>query len=98
IGITGGHCDFSNGVAPGVLSRGVSEGIANGVEEVRAAVRYMVKYGADVIKVCATGGVMSIGDAVGATQYTLEELKAAVDEAKKLERPVAAHAHGTEGI
>ena len=64
----------------------------------RAAVRYQVKYGADVIKTCATGGVLSEGDAVGATQYTFEELKAMVDEAHKLERKVAAHAHGTEGI
>jgi len=61
-------------------------------------VRYQVKYGADVIKTCATGGVLSEGDAVGATQYTYEELKAMVDEAHKLERKVAAHAHGTEGI
>jgi imidazolonepropionase-like amidohydrolase len=57
-----------------------------------------VKYGGDVIKTCATGGVLSEGDAVGATQYTYEELKAMVDEAHKLERKVAAHAHGTEGI
>jgi imidazolonepropionase-like amidohydrolase len=61
-------------------------------------VRYQVKYGADVIKTCATGGVLSEGDAVGATQYSYEELKALVDEATKLERRVAAHAHGTEGI
>jgi len=61
-------------------------------------VRYQIKYGADVIKTCATGGVLSEGDAVGATQYTYEELKALVDEANKLERKVAAHAHGTEGI
>jgi len=74
------------------------EGIANGPEEVRAAVRYQVKYGADVIKTCATGGVLSEGDAVGATQYTYEEMKALVDEATKLGRKVAAHAHGTEGI
>src|SRR5207237_2097246 len=70
----------------------------NGIEEVRAAVRNQVKYGADVIKVCATGGVLSEGDAVGATQYSFEELKALVDEAHKLDRKVAAHAHGTEGI
>jgi imidazolonepropionase-like amidohydrolase len=70
----------------------------DGPEQVRAAVRYQVKYGADVIKTCATGGVLSEGDAVGATQYTYEELKALVDEAHKLERKVAAHAHGTEGI
>lgn len=97
IGITGGHCD-ENGYKPGVAEMGVKEGVANGLEEVRAAVRYQVKYGADVIKTCATGGVLSEGDAVGATQYTYEELKALVDEARKLERRVAAHAHGAEGI
>jgi imidazolonepropionase-like amidohydrolase len=73
-------------------------GVADGPDEVRKAVRYQVKYGADVIKICATGGVLSEGDAVGATQYTYEEVRAAVDEAAKLERKVAAHAHGTEGI
>ena len=97
IGITGGHCD-TNGFRPGLLSRGVEDGIANGPEEIRAAVRYQVKYGADVIKTCATGGVLSEGDAVGATQYSFEELKALVEEANKLDRKVAAHAHGTEGI
>src|SRR3954447_606051 len=97
IGITGGHCD-DNGFRPGVIERGPRDGVANGAEEVRAAVRNQVKYGADVIKVCATGGVLSEGDAVGATQYSFEELKALVDEANKLERKVAAHAHGTEGI
>ena len=97
IGITGGHCD-DNGFKPGLLERGPRDGVANGPDEVRAAVRNQVKYGADVIKVCATGGVLSEGDAVGATQYSFEELKALVDEARKLDRRVAAHAHGTEGI
>ena len=97
IGITGGHCD-ENGFKPGVADGDYKIGIADGPEQVRAAVRYQVKYGADVIKTCATGGVLSEGDAVGATQYTYEELKAMVDEATKLERKVAAHAHGTEGI
>jgi len=97
LGITGGHCD-ENGWKPGLLDRGPEEGVANGADEVRKAVRYQVKYGADVIKVCATGGVLSEGDAVGATQYSYEEMKAIVDEATKLERKVAAHAHGTEGI
>lgn len=97
LGITGGHCD-SNGFRPGVTELGIREGIANGAEEVRAAVRYQVKYGADVIKACETGGVLSEGDAVGVTQYTYEEIKAIVDEAAKLERKVAAHAHGAEGI
>jgi imidazolonepropionase-like amidohydrolase len=97
IGITGGHCD-ENGYKPGLIELGPKQGVANGPEEVRAAVRYMVKSGADVIKTCATGGVLSEGDAVGATQYTYEEMKALVDEATKLGRKVAAHAHGTEGI
>jgi imidazolonepropionase-like amidohydrolase len=97
LGITGGHCD-ENGYKPGLLQLGPMQGVANGAEEVRAAVRYQIKYGADVIKTCATGGVLSEGDAVGATQYSYEELKALVDEANKLDRKVAAHAHGTEGI
>ena len=97
IGITGGHCD-ENGFKPGLLDGSIKNGIANEPDEVRAAVRYQVKYGADVIKTCATGGVLSEGDAVGATQYSYEELKALVDEAHKLDRKVAAHAHGTEGI
>jgi imidazolonepropionase-like amidohydrolase len=96
-GITGGHCD-ENGWRPGLEDNDYRTGVADGVDEVRKAVRYQVKYGADVIKICATGGVLSEGDAVGATQYTLDEMKAIVDEAKKLDRKVAAHAHGTEGI
>jgi imidazolonepropionase-like amidohydrolase len=97
IGITGGHCD-SNGYRPGLLDSSIGDGIADGPDQVRAAVRYQVKYGADVIKTCATGGVLSEGDAVGATQYSFDELKALVEEANKLDRKVAAHAHGTEGI
>jgi imidazolonepropionase-like amidohydrolase len=97
IGITGGHCD-ENGYRPGLFDGDFRTGIADGPDAVRAAVRYQAKYGADVIKTCATGGVLSAGDAVGVPQYTYEELKAMVDEATKLERKVAAHAHGTEGI
>lgn len=97
IGIRGGHCD-ENGFKPGMFDPGIEEGIADGPDQVRAAVRYQIKYGADVIKTCATGGVLSEGTAVGATQYTYEELKAMVEEANKLGRRVAAHAHGTEGI
>ncbi|HEX5077273.1 MAG TPA: amidohydrolase family protein [Gemmatimonadaceae bacterium] len=97
IGITGGHCD-ENGYKPGLMDGDFKTGIADGPEQIRAAVRYQAKYGADVIKTCATGGVLSEGDAVGVPQYTYEELKALVDEATKLERKVAAHAHGTEGI
>jgi imidazolonepropionase-like amidohydrolase len=97
LGITGGHCD-RNGFRPGLLDKSIINGIADGPDQIRSAVRYQVKYGADVIKTCATGGVLSEGDAVGTTQYSLEELKALVDEATKLERRVAAHAHGAEGI
>jgi len=97
IGITGGHCD-ENGFRPGVVSLGPIDGVADGPEQIRQAVRLQIKYGADVIKTCATGGVLSEGDAVGATQYSFEELKALVEEANKLDRKVAAHAHGTEGI
>jgi len=97
IGITGGHCD-ENGFRPGLLRYGPEDGVADGVDQVRQAVRYQVKSGADVIKMCATGGVLSEGDAVGATQYSFEEMKALIEEANKLGRKVAAHAHGTEGI
>jgi len=97
LGITGGHCD-DNGFKPGLLEGDPTTGIANGPDQIRAGVRYQVKYGADAIKTCATGGVLSEGDAVGVLQYTYEELKAMVEEATKLERKVAAHAHGTEGI
>lgn len=96
-GITGGHCD-ENGYRPGLVDGDYRNGVADGADEGRKAVRYQVKYGADVIKICATGGVLSEGDAVGATQYTLDEMRAIVDEARKLERRVAAHAHGAEGI
>jgi imidazolonepropionase-like amidohydrolase len=97
LGITGGHCD-ENGYRPGLLDGSIENGIADGADQIRAAVRYQIKYGADVIKTCATGGVLSQGDAVGATQYSYDELKVLVEEANKLERKVAAHAHGTEGI
>jgi imidazolonepropionase-like amidohydrolase len=97
IGITGGHCD-ENGFRPGLMDGDPRVGVADGAEQIRAAVRYQAKYGADVIKMCATGGVLSEGDAVGVQQYTYDEMKALVDEATKLERKVAAHAHGTDGI
>jgi imidazolonepropionase-like amidohydrolase len=99
IGITGGHCD-DNGYVPGLFGRepGPLEGIADGPEQIRQAVRLQAKYGADFIKICATGGVLSQGDAVGVQQYDDEELAAVVRTARLLERRVAAHAHGTEGI
>ncbi|HEX7241477.1 MAG TPA: amidohydrolase family protein [Longimicrobiaceae bacterium] len=98
LGITGGHCD-TNGFRPDLREEpGVRQGIANGVDQVREAVRYQVKYGADVIKICATGGVLSAGDAVGVQQYSEEEMRAIVETAALAERKVAAHAHGAEGI
>jgi imidazolonepropionase-like amidohydrolase len=97
LSITGGHGD-QNAYRPGLLDGSVKTGIANGPDEVRAAVRYQAKQGADVIKVMATGGVLSEGDAVGATQYSPEEMKAIVEEAERHGLKVAAHAHGTEGI
>jgi imidazolonepropionase-like amidohydrolase len=99
-GIRGGHCDGTNGLQPGALGRegGVEVGVADGVEEVRNAVRYAVKYGADVIKICATGGVLSLTDSAGVQQYTEEEMRAIVETATQLDRRVAAHAHGTAGI
>jgi imidazolonepropionase-like amidohydrolase len=101
ISITGGHGDL-NGFAPGVenrmypAERGYS--LADGPEEVRHQVREQIKYGVDVIKVHATGGVLSLGDKPGAEQLTYEEMKMAVDEAHRTGRKVAAHAHGTQGI
>ncbi|MGH7535917.1 MAG: metal-dependent hydrolase family protein, partial [Gemmatimonadales bacterium] len=99
LGITGGHCDES-GWAPKLFGfePGIAEGVANGPDEIRSAIRYQVKYGADHIKMCATGGVMSVGDTAGAQQYTAEELRTAVETAHMLERKITAHAHGTEGI
>ncbi len=95
LGITGGHCD-NNLLAPEYRHK--AEAVADGPWAARAAVREVVKYGADLIKVCATGGVLSKGDQPGTQEYTLEELQAIVDEAHKLGRKVAAHAHGAEGI
>jgi imidazolonepropionase-like amidohydrolase len=97
LGITGGHCDVT-GYAPGVLEHGPQDGVANGPWEVVEAVRYQIKHGAQVIKTCATAGVLSMEGPVGAQQYTYEELKAMVDEASRHGIKVAAHAHGTEGI
>jgi imidazolonepropionase-like amidohydrolase len=76
----------------------VEEGVADGPDALRHKVREVHKYGADLIKLCATGGVLSKGDSVGAQQLTYEEMKAAVDEAHMLGLKVAAHAHGTSGI
>jgi imidazolonepropionase-like amidohydrolase len=99
-GIGGGHCDGSSGYQPGSpMSRGgVETGAADGVDAVREMVRYDVKHGADVIKICATGGVLSPTDSVGVQQYTEEEMRAVVEAARMTDRRVAAHAHGLEGI
>ena len=82
---------------PHIMPLTVEEGIANGVSEVRKAVRYQIKYGAQVIKVCASGGVMSHTGPAGAQQYSDEELRAIVDEAHRAGLKVAAHAHGDRG-
>jgi imidazolonepropionase-like amidohydrolase len=98
IGITGGHCD-TGGFRPDLFDEpGVHNGIANGPDEVRAAVRYQVKYGADWIKTCATAGVLSAGTEIGPAQYTLGELETMVETATMLNRRVVAHAHGNAGI
>jgi imidazolonepropionase-like amidohydrolase len=97
IGATGGHCD-ETGFRSGVMKEsGIENGVANGPEAVRAAVRFNVKYGADVIKTCATGGVLSLADDVDTPQMTQAELDALVDEAHALRRKTAAHAHGATG-
>jgi imidazolonepropionase-like amidohydrolase len=97
LGITGGHCDVT-GYVPGVLEQGPEGGVADGPWEVVEAVRYQIKHGAQVIKTCATAGVLSMEGPVGAQQYTEEELRAMVEEAGRHGVKVAAHAHGTEGI
>jgi imidazolonepropionase-like amidohydrolase len=95
IGSTGGHCDATQ-FPPSITTP--STQIANSPDEYRALVRKVHKYGAQVIKVCMTGGVLSKGDSVGAQQLSLEEIKAVVEEAHRLGLRVAVHAHGTEGI
>jgi imidazolonepropionase-like amidohydrolase len=98
LGARGGHCD-STGFPEGTFGEesGIADGIAAGPDEFRDAVRYQVKYGADVIKVCATGGVLSIGDEVDTPQIAQAEMDAIVEEAHKLRKRVAVHAHGAEG-
>ena len=101
LSITGGHGDM-NGFAPAVSNMMYPDerdfAIVDGPEQVRHAVREQIKYGVDVIKILATGGVLSQGDKPGAEQLTYDEMKMAVDEAHRTGRKVAAHAHGTEGI
>jgi imidazolonepropionase-like amidohydrolase len=97
IGITGGHCD-TTGYAPGVRERGPEAGVADGPDAALRAVRYQIKHGAKVIKICATAGVLSLEGPVGAQQLSEAEMRAVVEEAKRHGLKVAAHAHGTEGI
>ncbi len=97
LGITGGHCD-TTGYAPGFAEAGPASGIADGADQVLKAVRYQIKHGAQVIKICATAGVLSFEGPVGAQQFTDQEMRAAVEEAARHGMKVAAHAHGSEGI
>ena len=98
IGATGGHCD-ETGWREGALGKetGPEVGVINGANEARRAVRLAHKYGATIIKTCATGGVLSLADAVDTPQLTEAELDAIVDEAHALRLKTAAHAHGAEG-
>ncbi len=101
ITITGGHGDLNNFSPQTRVSMFPDErdfSIADGVDQIRHVVRAQVKYGVDVIKILATGGVLSKGDSPGAPQFTFEELKAAADEAHMAGRKIAAHAHGAQGI
>jgi imidazolonepropionase-like amidohydrolase len=96
IGATGGHCDRGQHWPPSVTA--LTPAVANGPDNLRALVRRLHKYGAEVIKFCGTGGVMSKTDAPGVQQFDLAEMKAIVDEAHMLGLRVAVHAHGTSGI
>jgi imidazolonepropionase-like amidohydrolase len=98
LGARGGHCDLTG--FPYMLfgkETGIAEGVASGPDAFRDSVRFQIKYGADLIKTCATGGVLSLGDDVGAPQVTQDEMNAIVEEAHRLGRKTAAHAHGAEG-
>lgn len=97
---TGGHLDptMFSAFAPDVLHLTLEEGIANGVDEVRKAVRYQIKHGAQLIKICVSGGVMSLTGAPGAQHYSDEELCAIVDEAHRRGLKVAAHTHGASAV
>jgi imidazolonepropionase-like amidohydrolase len=97
---TGAHLEptMFQGLAPHIMPLTVEEGVADGVAEVRRAVRYQIKYGAQLIKVCASGGVMSHTGPAGAQQYSDEELRVVADEAHRAGLRVAAHAHGDAGI
>jgi imidazolonepropionase-like amidohydrolase len=97
---TGGHLDptMFQKLAPGVLPVTLEEGIADGVDEVRKAVRYQIKHGAEVIKMVGSGGVMSHTGPAGAQQYSADEMAAVADEAHRAGLKVATHAHGDDAI
>ena len=95
LGITGGHCD--DNLLP-IRYHEIGDGVADGIAQVQHKVRENIKYGTDLIKICATGGVLSKGDDPQASQYTVEEMQAIVADAHRLGRKVAAHAHGAQGI
>jgi imidazolonepropionase-like amidohydrolase len=97
LSITGGHGDVT-GYAPGIAEAGPEAGIADGPDEAVSAVRYQIKHGARVIKICATAGVLSWEPPVGAQQFTEAEMRAIVEEAARHGLAVAAHAHGADGI
>jgi imidazolonepropionase-like amidohydrolase len=97
LSITGGHCD-DTGFAPGVLENGPERGVADGADAAVKAVRYQIKHGAKVIKMCATAGVLSFEGPVGAQQFSEAEMRAIVEEAGRHGLKVMAHAHGSDGI
>jgi imidazolonepropionase-like amidohydrolase len=99
LGATGGHCDDGAGIRFGLLNHetGPEDGVVNSPDQARFAVRFNIKYGADVIKTCATGGVLSPTDDVDVPQLSQAELDAIVGAAHELRRKTAAHAHGAEG-
>ncbi len=98
LGARGGHCD-DGGFPAGTFGEesGIEDGVGSGPDQFRDSVRFQVKYGADVIKVCATGGVLSLADEVDTAQLSEAEMRAIVEEAHRLRKKVAAHAHGAEG-
>ncbi len=97
LSITGGHADVT-GYAPGIAEQDPEHGVADGPDQLLRAVRYQIKHGAEVIKICATAGVLSWEETVGAQQFTEEEMRVIVEEAARHGIAVAAHAHGTAGI
>ncbi len=98
LGSTGGHCDDQDSFRFGLFGHesGPEEGVINSPDQARYAVRFNIKYGADVIKTCASGGVLSPTDDVDVPQLSQAELNALVDEAHTMRRKTAAHAHGAE--